>query len=221
MLPDYARGWFRSPSPPPSVPRLVEDNYLHSNENARVELWITKVAETTRQNPRYDLRAQPKKRKALEEIRSTANELNQRPDTGEVLLDSKRRKMEHQRNVQTGKKSRGRPPKVQPNDPFNNVPQLPPTPKPASSSSVNRSPRRGAPSKAADRSDRSIDVGFLRFCSPTINLVDFETASEQGIIPENAKALWAKIDQDPGGCIPSELKVGSAGIPCHTKLISG
>lgn len=110
---------------------------------------------------------------------------------------------------QMGEKKRGRPlgsknktqPTLTPEEIF-----VPPSPSKSSSKAKPGSPKR-AKSRANARTDASIDLAYLRSCTPSVNLKTPLEAEKKGPMPPKTRALYEKLDDVPVGCIPVELKV--------------
>ena len=109
----------------------------------------------------------------------------------------------------TGEIKRGRPlgsknktqPVLTPGEFF-----VPPSPSKSSSKAKPGSPKR-AKSRANARTDASIDVAYLRSCTPSVKLKTPLEAEKKGPMPPKTRSLYEKLDDVPVGCIPVELKV--------------
>ena len=110
---------------------------------------------------------------------------------------------------ETGEKKRGRPlgsrnktqPVLTPGESF-----VPPSPSRSSSKAKPGSPKR-AKSRANARTDASIDLAYLRSCTPSVKLKTPLEAEKKGSMPPKTRSLYEKLDDVPVGCIPVELKV--------------
>ena len=110
---------------------------------------------------------------------------------------------------ETAEKKRGRPlgsknktqPVLTPGEIF-----APPSPSKSSSKGKPGSPKR-AKSRANARTDASIDLAYLRSCTPSVKLKTPLEAEKKGPMPLKTRSLYEKLDDVPVGCVPVELKV--------------
>ena len=110
---------------------------------------------------------------------------------------------------EAGEKKRGRPlgsknktqPVLAPGEIF-----APPSPSKSSSKGKPASPKR-TKSRANARTDASIDLAYLKSCTPSVKLKTPLEAERKGPMPPRTRSLYEKLDDVPVGCIPVELKV--------------
>ena len=150
----------------------------------------------------------PRKRKAPP--------LGEEGDGRSAAAGKREKKMSGNKGIQgepvkeeVGEKKRGRPlGSKNKTQPVLTPGEILPPPSPSKSSSKGKpgSPKR-AKSRANARTDASIDLAYLRSCTPSVKLKTPLEAEKKEPMPPKTRSLYERLDDVPVGCIPVELKV--------------